>query len=180
MKSLVASQQGGGPPGFLENSWAGVQFVVMKQNQQRQIITIIYYYNAIQQFQCVHVSNITTMQLALHNPILLFFLKGRTVLNQHHRCQQPEHGHYGPQPMLPIRFHTVKPTDLSRYCYCSDRYLAPSVALTSLKCTKQVTDSGSICGGCSINYVQFIKLHFFLKGLSAPNVCGLHCSLIPK
>ena len=62
--------------------------------------------------------------------------------------------------MLPICSHQlVKPTDLSPYSHCSDRYPAPSVALTSLKCTKHVTDSGSIRGGCSINYVQFIKLH---------------------
>ena len=51
--------------------------------------------------------------------------------------------------------------------------LLPGTISTSLKCTKHVTDSGSICGGCSINYVQLIKLHLFLKGLSAPDVLHL-------
>ena len=61
---------------------------------------------------------------------------------------------------LPIRSHqSVKPTNLSLYCHCSDRYPAPLVAHTSLKCAKHVTDSKSIREGCSINYVQFIKLH---------------------
>ncbi len=73
---------------------------------------------------------------------------------------QPTASRYGRYPTLPICLHqSVKPTDLSRYCHCSDRYPVPSVALTSLKCAKQVTDSGTIHGRCSINYVQFIKLH---------------------
>ena len=55
---------------------------------------------------------------------------------------------------------SVKPTDLSRHCHCSDSYPAPSVALTSLiKCTRHMTDSRNIRGGGSINYFQFIKLH---------------------
>ena len=84
---------------------------------------------------------------------------GRTELNQHH-SQQQEHGRYGRYCTLSIRLHQpVKLTDLSSYCHCSDRYPAPLVAHTSLTCAKHMTNSGSIRGGCSINYVQFIKLH---------------------
>ena len=83
----------------------------------------------------------------------------RTEINRHH-SQQPDHSRYGRYSTLPIRSHqSVKPTDLSLYCHCSNPYPAASVALTSLKCAKHVTNSGSIRGGCSINYVQFIKLH---------------------
>ena len=58
-----------------------------------------------------------------------------------------------------LRFLFARTSRLSPYCHCSDHYPVPSVAHTSLRCAKNVTDSGSIRGRCSINYTQFIKLH---------------------
>ena len=98
--------------------------------------------------------------------------KGRIELDRHH-SQQPEHSRDGRYPMLPICSH--QSADLSPYCQCSNRYLVPTVAHMLLKCAKHVTDSGSICGGCSINYVQFIKLHIMEWHVSVrSDVFSLH------